>query len=138
MKHPIALGPYQPRHSTFSKLNKGKKGQKDEICEASNSRKTTCFQVKWYDDYPLIEYSILKDRIYCFVCRLFGHGPGALCADPTWTKYGLQQWSKMTGKDGKLIKHFQSNAHIAAHERLKMFKKEDTHVDIQLDKGKFA
>ncbi len=44
----------------------------------------------------------------------------------------------MTGKDGKLIKHFQSNAHIAAHERLKMFKKEDTHVDIQLDKGKFA
>ncbi len=49
-----------------------------------------------------------------------------------------QQWSTMAGKDGKLIKHFQSNAHIAAHERLKMFKKEDTHVDIQLDKGKFA
>ncbi len=44
----------------------------------------------------------------------------------------------MTGKDGKSIKHFPSNAHIAAHERLKMFKKEDTHVDIQLDKGKFV
>ncbi len=49
-----------------------------------------------------------------------------------------QQWSKVTGKDGKLIKHFQSNAHIADHERLTMFKKDDTHVDIQLDKGKFA
>ncbi|CAF2951480.1 unnamed protein product [Rotaria sp. Silwood2] len=110
------------------------KSEKDEICIESSSRKTTSFQDKWYDDYPLIEYSILKDRIYCFVCRLFGHGSGALCADLAWTKSGLQQWARMKGKDGKLIKHFQSTAHISANERLQTFKKEDSHVDIQLDK----
>jgi hypothetical protein len=138
LKHLIELGPFQPRLSTYSKLNKAKQGEKDEIHVESNSRKTSSFQAKWYDDYSLIEYSILKDRIYCFVCRLFGHGPGAFCADPAWKKYGLQQWTKMTDKDGKLIKHFQSTTHIAANERLQMFKKEDSHVDIQLDKGKFS
>ncbi|CAF1443105.1 unnamed protein product, partial [Didymodactylos carnosus] len=134
LKHLIELGPFQPRLSTYPKLTKAKKSEKDEICIESNSRKTTSFQAKWYDHYPLIKYSILKDRIFCFVCRLFGHGPGALCADPAWTKCGLQQQARMKGKDGKLIKHFQSTAHISANERLQMFKKDDSHVDIQLDK----
>ncbi|CAF4322626.1 unnamed protein product [Rotaria sp. Silwood2] len=134
LKHLIALGPYQPRLSTYPKLKRTKKDDNGEISVEVDLRKTTSFQARWYVDYPLIEYSILKDRVYCFVCRLFGHGPGALCGDPAWTTNGLQQWTKMTGKDGKLIKHFQSNVHISAHQRLQMFKKEDSHVDIQLDK----
>ncbi|CAF2147626.1 unnamed protein product [Rotaria magnacalcarata] len=40
----------------------------------------------------------------------------------------------MTGKDGKLNKHFKSTAHISAYQRLQMFNKENLHIDIQLDK----
>ena len=80
-----------------------KKSENDNTHVEPKPKKTTSFQAKWYDDYPLIEYSVLKDRVYCFVCRLFGDGPGTLRGDPAWTKYGLQRWSKMTRKDGKLI-----------------------------------
>ena len=67
--------------------------------------------------------------------RLIGDKSGTLRGDPAWTKYGLQQWSKMAGKDGKLIKHFQSTVHVVAKERLQMFKRENSHVDIQLDRS---
>ncbi|CAF5046381.1 unnamed protein product, partial [Rotaria magnacalcarata] len=40
----------------------------------------------------------------------------------------------MTGKDGKLNKHFKSTAHISAYQRLQMFNKENLLIDIQLDK----
>ncbi|CAF3731666.1 unnamed protein product [Rotaria sp. Silwood1] len=108
LKHLIALGSYQPRLSTYPKSKRTKKVENGEISVEVDLRKTTSFQARWYDDYPLIEYSILKDRIYCFVCRLFGHGPGALCADPAWTTNGLQQRTKMIGKDERIyVNHHQ-------------------------------
>jgi hypothetical protein len=44
----------------------------------SKKNNDTChFVSKWYNEFPLIEYSPLTDSVYCFVCRLFGRGPGA-------------------------------------------------------------
>ena len=34
--------------------------------------KSLRFQEKWYDLYDWIEYSIQKDAVFCFYCRLFG------------------------------------------------------------------
>ena len=41
-------------------------------------------------------------------------------------------------KNGKFIKHFQSNAHISSHQRFQTFQREDSNVDVPLDKGKLA
>jgi hypothetical protein len=30
-----------------------------------------CFNLKWYDEFKLIEYSGHRDAAYCFVCYLF-------------------------------------------------------------------
>ena len=34
--------------------------------------KSLRFQEKWHDLYDWIEYSIQKDAVFCFYCRLFG------------------------------------------------------------------
>ena len=115
LKYPIELDLFQPHLSTYPKFTK--KSKNDNTHVESKPRKITSFQVKWYNNYPLIEYSVFKDRVYCFACRLFGDGSGTLRSDPAETKCRLQQWSKMAGKDGKLIKHFQSTAHVAVNER---------------------
>ena len=30
-----------------------------------------CFQNKWYDTFCWLEYSVLKNKVYCFSCRFF-------------------------------------------------------------------
>ena len=46
----------------------------------------TCkFVPSWYSDFPYVEYSIIKDKIYCFTCRLFGFGVGWEQAESAWT-----------------------------------------------------
>ena len=30
------------------------------------------FQKKWYSSYDWLEYSVQKDAMYCFYCRIFG------------------------------------------------------------------
>ncbi|CAF2193147.1 unnamed protein product [Rotaria magnacalcarata] len=105
MKYLIELGPRATNNLA----------ENDDV--ESTSKKSLSFQDRWYCDYPLIEYSILKDRAYCFACRLFGSGPGSLLADRAWTTNGVYQWKKMTGKYGKLNKHFKSTAHISAYQQ---------------------
>ncbi|CAF5190644.1 unnamed protein product, partial [Rotaria magnacalcarata] len=116
MKYLIELGPYEPHLSTYPRRATNNLAENDDV--ESTSKKSLSFQDRWYCDYPLIEYSILKDRAYCFACRLFGSGPGSLLADRAWTTNGVYQWKKMTGKYGKLNKHFKSTAHISAYQRL--------------------
>ena len=44
--------------------------------ESLKQRKRQCrFTKKWYQEYPLIEYSPVTNPVYCFCCRLFGDGP---------------------------------------------------------------
>ena len=63
-KYLIALGPYQPN---LSKFPESKDISKQKQCR---------FSAKWYKLYPHLEYSVVEDRAYCFVCSLFPTGPG--------------------------------------------------------------
>ena len=124
-KYLIALGPYQPN---LSKFPESKDISKQKQCR---------FSATWYKLYPHLEYSVVEDRAYCFVCSLFPTGPGRELADPAWTK-GMNQWHKMrsrgTAKRGKLEEHFSCKSHKAALGDFLHFKQQAAHLDIIMDR----
>lgn len=121
----IALGPHQPKLTRYP------------INPNINKCKQHSFSSKWYNKYPLIEYSILKDSIYCFICSLFPHGPDRLYSDSAWVKTGVNQWHKMkscgTKKLGKLEQHFSSTSHKACLNYYQ-FITNSNHIDIILNR----
>lgn len=102
----IALGPHQPKLTKYP------------INTEINNIKQHSFNPKWYNEYPLLEYSIVTDSVYCFVCSLFSNGPGRTYEDSAWVKHGVRQWHKMKScgvkKLGKLQQHFNCISHKAA------------------------
>ena len=76
-----------------------------------NNRKR-CFLPKWYRSHNWLEYSPITDKMYCFVCRAFGHTvPGnAGKVDTAFTTVGTQgqRWKKATTL---LSKHQSSLVH---------------------------
>ncbi|KAL4112340.1 hypothetical protein QTP88_016149 [Uroleucon formosanum] len=122
----IALGPHQPKLTRYPiNLN-------------INKCKQHSFSSKWYNEYPLIEYSILKDSVYCFVCSLFPHGPDKLYSNAAWITTGVNQWHKMKScgakKLGKLEQHFSSTSHIACLSDYYQFMTKSNHIDIILNR----
>ena len=125
----IKLGPCQPKLSSFPK-NLQMKAVND----------TCCFSARWYIEYPDIEYSIEKDRVYCFVCKLFSSGMDRGNRELAWI-VGFSDWRKAKGsqgkgKPGKIQAHFHSSSHNAAYKDFVQFCKQSEHVDLLLDKEK--
>ena len=70
------------------------------------SDKNCSSAVCWYQLYPFIEYSVQKDAIYCFRCRLFASQSGS--ADKVFTTNGFRNWKKVGEKSKK---HSESVSH---------------------------
>ena len=51
----------------------------------------------WYTSFPYLEYSIIKNKIYCFACRLFGYGIGCEQGELAWVA-GTDKWNKMRSR----------------------------------------
>ena len=70
------------------------------------SDRNCSFAARWYQLYPFIEYSVQKDAIYCYSCRLFP----SLSAptDTAFTHNGFRNWKKI---GEKLKKHSESRSH---------------------------
>ena len=67
--------------------------------ESLKQRKRQCrFTKKWYQEYPLIEYSPVTNAVYCFCCRLFSDGPDSGQQEDAWSTAGIRRWDKMKGK----------------------------------------
>lgn len=60
----ISLGPHQPKLIRYTVNN-----------SIDKSRQRS-FNPNWYKEYPMLEYSLAKDTVHCFVCSLFPIGPG--------------------------------------------------------------
>ena len=84
--------PVQPQLRNFQKTRVGDRNRS--------------FAVHWYQSYPFIEYSIQRDAVYCFSCRLFPSSSGY--ADTTFTTQGCNRWKKF---GDKLKRHAESDAH---------------------------
>ena len=124
LRYLVSKGPFQP-HVDFL------------INERYQSQKQTYkFVPSWYEDFSYIEYSVVQNKIYCFICRLFGFGADCEQSELGWIK-GTDKWNKMKNQGkkqpGKLVAHSKSKSHVAAFERYQNFMKKESHVDLMLD-----
>ena len=126
----IRVGPYQPVLPEYPVTTR----------VAGENLKQSRFSLTWFKENPHLEYSILKDTAFCFVCSWFGGGPGMAKADNAWVEEGFRTWHKVKSvgskTEGKLSKHFSSLAHKSAHLSYAHFAKTCGHVDVLLDKAK--
>lgn len=88
-------GPYQPVPSGgFKKTKIG----------ADNYYRS--FATHWYRQYPTIEYSVVCDAVFCFVCRHFK--PANNYAENVFTQKGFKNWRKMREN---MNQHIDSTSH---------------------------
>ncbi|XP_060845279.1 zinc finger MYM-type protein 1-like [Rhopalosiphum padi] len=119
----VMLGPHQPKLNVYPRTAK------------------YSFKYSWFEEFPHLEYSIVKDAAFCYVCYLFPRGVGREKSENNWTVIGVKNWKKMKGNNGtnnvgKLKKHFGSETHKAALYEFCHFMNKNNHIDIMLDKNK--
>jgi hypothetical protein len=63
LRYLVHKGPMQPVSKNYPK--------NDELAKQQD----TCrFVAKWFEEFPMLEYSETIDKAYCFACRLFPKG----------------------------------------------------------------
>ena len=62
--------------------------------------------------FPILEYSISKDKVFCFTCREFSSGLGN--SEDVFTKYGYSDWKNIKWS---LILHMESKGHKLSAEK---------------------
>ena len=82
----VNLGPFQPKLSSYPRKN--------EIPQSKQCR----FSCKWFDEFPHLEYSVVKDAAFCFVCQLFPTGVGHEKSNDSWIVEDVRQWHKMKSR----------------------------------------
>ena len=63
LRYLVEKGPMQPMLKSFPKYP-----------EMAKAKDTCMFASGWYKGYPLLEYSMSKDKAFCHACRLFQNG----------------------------------------------------------------
>ena len=96
----VARGPFQPRLAEFPKK---------VIGHGQHARKRA-FNHSWYEKYSWIEYSIAKDAVFCFCCRVFAHNNSGIKGNinNAFIKTGFSTWNKASVK---FSEHQVSNCH---------------------------
>ncbi|KAI4471884.1 zinc finger mym-type protein [Holotrichia oblita] len=93
------------------------------------------FRSKFYKIYPWIEYSILKDELFCYPCRFFSmQGTGSL---KTFISEGYKNWKRASEtKDGFKYhdNSFQHKSAMVAWQSFKCTKNNET-VATQISTG---
>ncbi|XP_074336808.1 uncharacterized protein LOC141673981 [Apium graveolens] len=74
----LQLGPCQPKLQNYPPTFDG--------------RDNRHFQHRWFTLFPWLEYSVAKDRVFCFPCFLFEKNPPK---SPLFTTTGCCNWSRM-------------------------------------------
>jgi len=119
----ISLGPYQPKLAKYPLDN------------SISSIKQQHFTSKWFNEFPMLEYSIVNDSVFCFVCSLFDKKSD----DNFWVTGGVKQWHKMKSrgkcKKGKLAQHFSSASHKVAMLDYCAFTNQSSRVDFIFNKS---
>jgi len=124
----LSLGPHQPKLLKYP------------INSDIDPSKQKSFNPIWLKEYPMLEYSLITDSAYCFVCSLFPKGLGRQFSNEAWVKHGVNTWQKMKSRGkaklGKLEQHFNSLSHKAALNDYRNFMKESNHIDIIMNRSK--
>jgi hypothetical protein len=108
----IARGPHQPNFTEI-RLKKCKEGTEHEL-----SRGGRYFQQRYYArEGNWVEYSIKENAIFCFPCRLFTPESGN-----KRDAFSYDGFTSFKNADARLQIHEQSETHIAAVNRLRVYR----------------
>ncbi|KAK1353344.1 putative transcription factor and/or regulators TTF-type(Zn) family [Heracleum sosnowskyi] len=77
-KEYVKLGPCQPKLQNYPTTFDGRDNRR--------------FQYRWFELFPWLEYSVAKDKSFCFPCFLFEKDPPRF---PLFTTVGCCNWSRM-------------------------------------------
>ena len=88
-------GPVQPRNHKFPSTKFGDRLQ--------------TFNPLWFDSSSWLEYSILKDAVFCCACHFFSTGQHR--DENSFVTSGFRNWKNAPGKGGRLEKHNISERH---------------------------
>lgn len=78
-------------------------------------QKNRCFRATWYTSYPWLEYSIAKDKAFCFACRNFSTSTSK--SDTAFTKVGFSTWSKAMENNRGFKAHDACSDHLLSMTR---------------------
>lgn len=83
------IGPQQPKLFNCPQNN-----------EITSSNKQNRFTAVWFSQYPFLEYSIVKDAAFCFVCQMFPTATGIHRerSGQNWSCTGVRKWDKMKSR----------------------------------------
>lgn len=112
-----AAGPFQPRitHTPAPR-------------DALSGRQPRHFKSEWYGRFPWLEYSLVKDAVFCYYCRLHAaHKPG--CGEDAFTKVGVSNWKNVLDR---CLKHESSKVHQTASVFHRQSSQQSTSVAKQL------
>ncbi|XP_050547957.1 zinc finger MYM-type protein 1-like [Daktulosphaira vitifoliae] len=79
------------------------------------------FRPEWYKIFSWLEYSILTDKAFCFVCRLF-YNSEENNAEDVFTLTGFSKWKKAVNA---FKKHENSSSHRISNIKLNSLKEAD-------------
>ena len=71
--------------------------------------KPRSFSSSWFTNNSWLEYSVAKDAIFCYACRLFSKGQKR--QEELFVTVGYKDWKHAMGKSGKIMKHSTSMKH---------------------------
>ena len=92
------------------------------------------FNPQWFQKHVWLEYSILKDSVYCYPCCFFAMGSHRV--EECFVTTGYCDWKHATGKTGGFIKHEMSLKHkhsIASWSDFKANQSSNTSIACTLD-----
>ncbi|XP_040243323.1 uncharacterized protein [Aegilops tauschii subsp. strangulata] len=107
----IEMGSCQPKNHKFKFTNKS--GKECRFCRV------------WFKEFPWIEYSVEKDRAFCFVCYLFKDKTRCPGGD-AFVKKGFNNWnmkSRLKKHEGEVC-----SAHAEAQEKYDRFTTPQTSI----------
>jgi hypothetical protein len=75
-------------------------------------KRNRSFQQAWYSSRNWLEYSVSRDRCYCYPCRIFTRTEKL--KDRTFTVCGFGQWKTATEKNRGFHQHASCQTHLSA------------------------
>ncbi|XP_074318948.1 uncharacterized protein LOC141655799 [Silene latifolia] len=110
----VVHGPYQPYLREYPCTQHGNQGR--------------MFSHKWFKEWPWLEYSLAKDKVYCFPCFLFDTYPSH---HPSFTETGFNGWKNVMSKQSGVIRHIGGimSIHNASMRKWENLRNPSKHIE---------
>ncbi|KAL5754155.1 hypothetical protein ACOSP7_022375 [Xanthoceras sorbifolium] len=111
----IQMGPFQPMLDKYPLTSDGKQNRS--------------FQKSWFEQFSWLEYSIEKNKAFCFPCYLFDNVPSKY---PTFTIDGFHNWKRIKcGTKCPFVQHegVYNSHHSSAIQNWYTLKYSSRHID---------